>query len=71
MVHVIAITTLNRLHPPNFEGMLSVLAGSVQGCFGVFGMYERFKSIKLHITWLLWVHEWLIMMSFSRYSPLD
>jgi hypothetical protein len=37
----------------------------------VLGVEEGVKWVQLHITCPLWIHNRLILMSFSKYSPLD
>ena len=51
--------------------MLAVWSGQVPGCIlGVFGINKGSKWVQLRITCPVWSHTRLIMMSFTKNSPI-
>ena len=52
--------------------MITLPAGPVPCYFFVYEMKERSTWVQLvHITCPVWIHTRLILMSFTKYSPLD
>ena len=41
----------------------------IQADFGVLGMKEGSKHVQLHVEWPSWIHETMILMTFSNLIP--
>ncbi len=50
-----------------------VLCGhsQMEADFGLFGMKDGSKHVQLHIQWTIWIHERVMVRSFSNKSFLD